>query len=158
MVQYETTSAPGRLCRSNETPPEAQNCWCLQIHENFSFGKMLQVIMFCGAHDPIISVQKKLYTPITELEHFTNTLWRSDKRPNTSDRGTCWTQNDDRTVTSSKHITHTSSLDSTSSTKAVRPCVWLPPVERLWHSYSSSTLISSAYSFNRIWIKIKNIT
>jgi len=122
----------------------------------YGFGKMLHVIKFCGvtrSHYKHTDETVHLYYRVRTFYRYFTTKWQ---RPNASDRGTCWTQNDDRIVTSSEHITHTSSLHSTSSTEAVKTCVCLPPVERLWHNYSSSTVRSSDNSFNRIWIKIKN--
>jgi hypothetical protein len=77
LVENEATSATGCLCRRYETPLEAQNCWCLQIQENFKVSeRCCMSSSFVVSHDPIISVQKKLYTHIIEFEHFTNTLWQ----------------------------------------------------------------------------------
>jgi len=47
----------------------------LQIHENFTvLERCYMSSSFVVSHDPIISVQKKLYTRTAQLKHFTSTM------------------------------------------------------------------------------------
>lgn len=98
----------GFLSRTYETPLAAQNCWCLQIHENFTvLERCYMSSSFVVSYDPIIHVQKKLYTRITELEHFTNTLWRVTKIQHLWQRNMLdseWWQNSDMIWTYHSYI------------------------------------------------------
>jgi hypothetical protein len=84
---------------------------------------------FVGSHDPIISVQKKLYS-YYRVRTFYQYFMISDRDPTlvTEEHAGLRMMTEQWHDLWCEHITHTSSLHSTSSTEAVKTCVWL-------HSY-----------------------